>query len=127
MPLTLVRVTTIVIALGAVPALAHHSNAMFDASKTIEMEATVKELQWTNPHSWLQIIAPGKDGKPVEYSLEMGSPIGIARNGWRPKTVLPGDKVTVRMHPLKDGANGGQLVSVKLPDGKVMGEDYRPE
>jgi hypothetical protein len=128
MKLMMMRVTALALALGAGPALAHHSNAMFDATKTIELQGTVKELQWTNPHSWLQVMAPGPDGKAVvEWALEMGSPIGIARNGWRPKTVLPGDKVTVKMHPLKDGAAGGQLISVKLPSGKVMGEDYRPE
>jgi hypothetical protein len=105
------------------PALAHHSFAMFDATKTVEMAGTVKEFQWTNPHSWLQVNVTDQQGVTKEWSLEMGSPGGLARNGWRPKTVVPGDKVTVKIHPLKDGTAGGQLLSVVLPDGKVMGDN----
>ena len=96
---------------------------MFDSEQTVEIEATVKVFEWTNPHSWLQVMAPNAQGEIVEYSLDMGSPAGLARNGWRPRTLSPDDKVTVRMHPLKNGAPGGALVSVVLPSGEVMGEE----
>lgn len=109
--------------LFAVPALAHHSFAMFDADKTVELVGTVKEFQWTNPHSWLQVMVSDNTGKMTEWSLEMGAPGGLARSGWRPKTVVPGDKVTVSIHPLKDGSAGGQLLSVVLPNGTKMGEN----
>jgi hypothetical protein len=113
----------IAICLFAAPALAHHSFAMFDADKTLEMSGTVKDFQWTNPHSWLQVMVADEQGQTKEWSLEMGSPGGLAREGWRPKTVKAGDKVTVRIHPLKDGSAGGQLLSVVLPDGRKLGED----
>ena len=113
----------VAVALFAAPALANHSHAMFDSEQTVEIEATVKVFEWTNPHSWLQVMAPNAQGEIVEYSLEMGSPAGLARNGWRPRTLSPDDKVTVRMHPLKNGAPGGALVSVVLPSGEVMGEE----
>ena len=108
--------------LFAAPALAHHSFAMFDADKTLEMKGTVKEFQWTNPHSWLQVNIKDAAGQDKEWSLEMGSPGGLARSGWRLKTIVPGDQVTIKIHPLKDGSAGGQLLSVTLPNGKVMGE-----
>jgi hypothetical protein len=95
---------------------------MFDADKTVEITGTVKEFQWTNPHSWLQVMVMGDNGVAQEWSLEMGSPGGLARAGWRPKTVVAGDKVTVSIHPLKDGSHGGQLLKVTLPNGTVMGE-----
>ena len=110
-------------ALFAAPALAHHSFAMFDASKTVELAGAVKEFQWTNPHSWLQVMVTDEQGQTVEWSLEMGSPGGLARQGWRPKTVLPGDQVTFTMHPLKDGTAGGQLLTVVLPNGTTMGDN----
>jgi hypothetical protein len=106
----------------AAPALAHHSFAMFDADKTVELEGTVKEFQWTNPHSWLQVLVTDESGREVEWSLEMGSPGALARSGWRPRTVSPGDHVTVSIHPLKDGSSGGQFLTATLPDGTVMGE-----
>ncbi|MEE8439504.1 MAG: DUF6152 family protein [Micropepsaceae bacterium] len=106
----------------AAPAFGHHSFAMFDAATTVEYEGTVKEFQWTNPHSWLQVMVEDEGGETVEWSLEMGSPGGLARNGWRPRTVVPGDAVTVTLHPLKDGSPGGQLLTVRLPNGELMGE-----
>jgi len=108
--------------LFAVPALAHHSFAMFDAETTLVLEGTVVEFQWTNPHSWLQVEVTDDVGETVEWSLEMGSPGGLARNGWRPRTVVPGNQVTVSVHPLRDGEPGGQILTVTLPDGTVMGE-----
>lgn len=108
--------------LFAVPALAHHSFAMFDAETTLVLEGTVVEFQWTNPHSWLQVEVTDDAGESVEWSLEMGSPGGLARSGWRPRTVVPGNQVTVSVHPLRDGEPGGQILTVTLPDGTVMGE-----
>ena len=104
----------------ALPAASHHSNAMFDATKTVEMAGTVKDFQWTNPHSWLLVTVADGQGKTTEWLLELGSPGALARTGWRPKTAVPGDKVTVTHHPLKDGNPGGQLLTVVLPNGKTM-------
>ena len=108
------------ISLLTVPALAHHSFAMFDIEQTVEISGTVKELQWTNPHSWLQVMVADDAGKMVEYSLEMSSPGRMTLNGWTPRTVVPGDAVTVTLHPLRDGTPGGQFITIKLPDGSVM-------
>jgi hypothetical protein len=36
--------------------------------------------------------------------------------------VKPGDKVTVYIFPLLNGAKGGALESVVLPDGKALGQ-----
>lgn len=120
--LTGVGVGLLAVGLLAAPAFGHHSFAMFDAAITVEYQGTVKEFQWTNPHSWLQVMVENEQGEAVEWSLEMGSPGGLARNGWRPRTVVPGDEVTVSLHPLKDGSPGGQLLTVVLPNGEVMGE-----
>ena len=106
--------------LSVAPAMAHHSFAMFDIDKKLELKATVKEFEWTNPHSWLVVLATDEQGKAVEWSLETNSPGKLARAGWRADSVSPGDKITVTLHPLKDGGPGGQLVSVVLPDGRPL-------
>ncbi len=105
----------------AAPASAHHSAAMFERTKEVKFEATVKELQWTNPHAWLEVMVPDASGKQVQWSFEMGVPNSMARRGWSPRIVKPGDKVTVVGHPLKDGRTGGSLVSLTLADGRVLG------
>ena len=101
----------------SVPALAHHSFAMFDREITIEVEATVNELQWTNPHTWLELTAVDENGQPASLALEMSSPTSMARSGWTPRTVVAGDKVTVSYHPMKDGTAEGQFVQMVLANG----------
>ena len=96
--------------LGAAPVLAHHSFAMFDTQREVTLAGTVREFQWTNPHSWLQLnVAQGS--RTVEYSIEMGSPNTMSRKGWRRGTFKPGDNVTVVINPMRDGSPGGSLVS----------------
>lgn len=107
-------------ALMTVPVSAHHSFAMFDAEKTITLNGMVKELEWTNPHMWLYVMAPDQGGKIQEYPLEMQGPGQSVKNGWKQDSVKPGDKVTVEMHPLKTGARGGQLMTVVLPSGQKL-------
>ena len=100
---------------------AHHSFAMFDLGKDLTVEATVKEVQVTNPHVGLQILVADGKGGQKEWSIESGAPGMMLRSGWKPSTLKPGDKVTLTMHPLKNGGAGGSLVSVKVPDGRTLG------
>ena len=100
---------------------AHHSFAMFDLGKDVTVEAVIKDVQFTNPHVWLQILVPDDQGGQTEWSIESGAPGMMLRNGWKLSTLKPGDKVTLTMHPLKDGSHGGSLVRVKVPDGRTLG------
>lgn len=107
-----------IFAAGAV--MAHHSTAMFDFAKTIELKGTIKSFAWTNPHTWTVVTAEGDAAVAGEYGLEGMSPNYLARNGWSKRSLNEGDKVTLQVHPLKDGRKGGFMVSVKLADGTVM-------
>jgi Family of unknown function (DUF6152) len=107
--------------MSAIPALAHHSFAMFDAEKKMTLDGTVKEFQWTNPHSWILLTVSDTQGKAEQWAIEMGGPSGLARQGWVPKTLTPGMKVQAVIHPLRDGTPGGQFMAVTLPDGTQLG------
>ena len=109
-----------VVSAAAIPAQAHHSFAMFDSTKNMTLEGTIKEFQWTNPHSWIQIVVKDASGKDTEWSIEGGSPNGLARAGWKRTSLKPGDKAVLVTHPLKDGTPGGSLVSVSV-NGVVVG------
>lgn len=102
------------------PSLAHHSASMFDASKRITIDGTVKAWEWTNPHAWLRIMAPDDQGNIAEWGFELGSPNTLNRNGFRKDSFKPGDKVTIVGSPRKDGKPGGALVQVKTPEGKWL-------
>lgn len=102
------------------PAAAHHSTAMFDFTRVVKIEGTIKDFQWTNPHTWTIVTVGGKAPIAGEYGLEGMSPNYLGRNGWSKRSLKPGDKVTLEVHPLKDGRKGGFMVSAKLADGTVL-------
>jgi len=108
------------ITLHAGGSLAHHSTAMFDQERSIKLVGTVKEFQWTNPHSWIQLNVANAAGVIEEWSVEGNSPNQLIRMGWKPGTLKPGDAVTVLVRPMKDGAKGGLFVEITLADGTVL-------
>jgi hypothetical protein len=119
----------ILAAVGALiaPALdAHHSFAAFDRTRTITLTGVVKEVQWNNPHTWIQVIVTDPKGKQTEWGLECGSPNMMARTGWSSTTLKAGDKVVAVANPLKDGRPNGALVRITLPDGRVLGPGDAP-
>lgn len=118
---TLAVATVAAATVSAFPAAAHHSFAMFDATKTVTLDGSVKEFQWTNPHAWIMVNVNNAQGQAEQWAVEMNGPGALVRDGWKPKTLTPGMKVEVTIHPLRDGANGGQFLNVKLPDGSTMG------
>lgn len=111
-----------ILAVMAGSASAHHSFAMFDRDRPTRITGTIKEFQWVNPHSWIQVMAPYK-GKVAEWSIEGRSPNVLARRGWKRDTLKPGDKVTLTIYPLKSGKPGGAIVEVRFADGRVLNAD----
>jgi hypothetical protein len=94
---------------------------MFDETKVVELSGTVKALQWTNPHIWLQVMVEDQ-GRTTEWSLEGGSPNSLSRQGWRSTTFKPGDVISVRLRPMKDGTAAGLFVGAKFAaDGQTIG------
>lgn len=109
------------LALTAGSTVAHHSFAMFDSKAEAVLDGTIKEFQWTNPHTWIQIIVR-EGGKDVEYSVEGNSPNILARRGWSKTSFKPGDRVKIKVHPMKDGSKGGSFMSAEFADGRKLGD-----
>ena len=104
------------------PASAHHSGAGFNSGKVIELKGTVKEFQFKNPHTWIQVVVENPRGEKEEWSVEWGAPNSLARQGYRPSTFPAGAKVVMRIHPMRSGAPAGGFVAAKFPDGKTVGK-----
>ena len=112
----------VVIALSRVqPILAHHSSAGF-SQDVKEISGTVKEFQFRNPHSWIQVNVQDANGKITEWSVEWGSPNQLGRDGIRPSTFSPGMNVTIKIRPMMNGSPVGGFVGAKMPDGKTLGK-----
>jgi Family of unknown function (DUF6152) len=124
---TIALIFALALFLAAQSAFAHHSAAMFDNSKVKELTGTIKEFQWKNPHVWIQIDVQNAAGVKEEWSIEGGGPNSLSRQGWRPTTFKPGDAVTIKVNPMKDGTAAGQFIGAKLADGKTIGNWDRGE
>ncbi|MGD8810291.1 MAG: DUF6152 family protein [Gammaproteobacteria bacterium] len=102
------------------PALAHHSMAMFDRTQKVEVTGVVTDVQWTNPHVWVELDAPGEDGETERWAVEFTSRVHLTRRGWTRTTINPGDEVTFTMSPYRDGRPGGRFWTVTLPSGETL-------
>jgi len=102
------------------PALAHHSYAMFDMAKNVELEGSIVKFKWQNPHAWIEIDVP-VNGHMERSAIEMTSPNNPIQQGFKRTSLKPGDKVTVLVHPLRSGSKGGSFAAVRLGDGTVLG------
>jgi hypothetical protein len=108
-------------ALPMLTAQAHHSDAMFNRDEVRELSGTIKEFQFTNPHTWVQLEVTDASGQVVEWSFEWGSPNQLGRQGIRPSTFSAGAEVTIRTNPMRDGTPGGAFIGARFADGTIVG------
>lgn len=99
---------------------AHHSVAAFDRQNPATLGGTVKEMKWTNPHTWLYLMVPDGKGGQEEWDLEGGAVNMVVRQGWTKSTIQPGMKVKLLIAPRKDGQPGGEWLRLLEIDGKVF-------
>ena len=104
----------------SIPAVAHHSQAMYDSSRELSVVGTVTEFQWTNPHTWLHVTVRDETGTERVWTFESNSTGQLLRIGWREDAIKAGDEVTIIYRPLRDGTRGGSIRVVHLPDGGVL-------
>ena len=109
--------------LPVLPAGAHHSYAMFDDKKTVDLEGTVKQWRFTKPHTWL-ILTVEENGKSNDWAIEGPTTNGLQPRGWSQSTFKPGDRIKVEINPMRDGRSGGAFIKATLPDGTILTEPH---
>jgi uncharacterized protein DUF6152 len=117
-------------AAGIASVSAHHSITMFDFSRSLTVDGTLRELRWVNPHVSLLIFGTTQaNGEPTDWLLETTSPGVLARLGWSRTSLKPGDRVRAQIYPLRDPEqHGGTLGTVtSLETGKTFGTDNREQ
>lgn len=117
----LLALTCLMASVPIMQAQAHHSTAEFDYSKTVIVKGKIKELQWTNPHSYVQVLVPKKNGKGFDqWGIEVGAPAINVAMGWRKNSVKAGDEVTLNIAPARNGTNYGTLRVLTFADGRTL-------
>lgn len=118
---TLACCAAIAAAIGIAPmAEAHHSNSAFYVNKVITIKGVVKEFKWANPHVWVIVTVDDGKGNKVDWKVE-GRPPGIlSRAGWTPKSLQPGEEVTIDLSPAKDDTASGLIARVTKADGTIL-------
>lgn len=113
--------TVLAAALAIAPlAEAHHSNSAFYVTKVITIKGAVKEFKWANPHVWVIVTVDDGKGNKVDWKVE-GRPPGIlSRAGWTPKSLQPGEEVTIDLSPAKDDSASGLIARVTKADGTIL-------
>ncbi|MEG8030849.1 DUF6152 family protein [Sphingomonas aurantiaca] len=101
---------------------AHHSFGKFDMGKLTTLTGTVREFTWANPHTWLIVIVKKANGTTEQWALVGSSPNMMSRWGWNASDIKVGDKVTVDVHPGRDGTAIGAMQTVFTARGKVLGD-----
>lgn len=99
---------------------AHHSTAEFNYAETVTIEGRIKELQWTNPHSYVQVLVPKRSGGFDQWAVEIGAPAINAAMGWRRDSVKAGDEVTLVIAPARNGTRFGTLRHLTFADGRRL-------
>jgi Family of unknown function (DUF6152) len=101
-----------------IPLPAHHGTAVYDTSKSLEMQGTVVAFNWVNPHASIEWEVKTEKGAPKHWIVELTSPGMLTRSGWHHDSLKPGDEVTIYFHPAKSGSRSGIFQRVVFADGR---------
>jgi hypothetical protein len=104
------------------PVAAHHGfDTEYDASKKFTLTGVVQKVEWQNPHMRVYVDVTDASGKVTTWNMEMTSPNTVRRQGWGPKDLVAGEKVTFTTYGGKVVETRGSLVTIKkLSDGREL-------
>ena len=99
-------------------ALAHHSfSAEFDASKTAQLEGTITEVWWSNPHVRYRLRVALAGGATEEWELQASSITALRAVGWSADTLKIGDALEVGGQVGRNGTKKLYVREIARPDG----------
>ena len=106
---------------GSATVRAHHAFAAeFDARKPVTFKGTVTRVEWVNPHVWIHVDVPTKDGKTESWAVEGGTPNVLFRRGVTKQSLKAGTEVIIDGYRAKDGTRRANGRDLTLADGRKL-------
>jgi hypothetical protein len=102
---------------------AHHSFASeFDGNRPIELEGVVKEMRFSNPHSWIYLTVKTASGEVQEWAVEGAAPNALLRRGFSKSSLPAGTEVKIRGFQARDRTNraAGSEVTLKKDGSRLF-------
>jgi len=106
------------ISLAGTAAQGHHSSAPhYDANQPVNLEGSVTEFEFVNPHAFLHVEVPTEDGGTVVWNCEMPAAVMLRRQGWSPESIAAGDQIAIEGIAARRDPHGCSIRTVVLADG----------
>lgn len=118
--------TFVIVSCSPAWAAAHHSVAEFDLDHPITLNATVKEVWFSNPHIRYYVTVTGDNGAEETWDVHGSSVTSLARRGWTKDTIKVGDRIKVNGSPNRKGIKRVLIRNIVLTDGKMLGSPAEP-
>jgi len=114
------RANTLFVAVfAALPAMAHHSFAIYDMDQDLSFDGVVETVKLRNPHMALTLKVTKDDGTTGIVDFVEGAPINmIVRLGLDPADIAVGMPIKAVGAPRRDDPHAYFLKAIILPDGR---------
>ncbi len=100
---------------------AHHSVAgVYDLHKEVVLVGELKKLNFTNPHSSIELTVKNQDGTSTEWNLVTASTTILTRQGLSKTSIKPGDILKVTILPARNGNPLGFIKNLELGDKNIQ-------
>src|SRR5262249_30231370 len=113
-------VLSVVLAVFAWPAAAHHGPGTFDLSQTVTLTGKLTRIDLINPHSWLYFDVNEPDGRVTHHRCEMRSVHVLRRSGWSKEQFPAGKAIVVEAAPDRIDPSSCYLNTIRFGDGAHM-------
>ena len=100
---------------------AHHAVAgVYDLNKEVVLQGRLKKLNFTNPHSSIELTVPNKDGTLTDWILTTASVTTLTREGINKSSMKPGEILKVTVLPAVNGHPAGFIRNLQLGDREIQ-------